>query len=68
MQWIANPSTSVRLRVPPPSVSPGGEIGRRTRLKILRWQHRAGSIPAPGTIIIQTFLFRPINYALNSVQ
>jgi hypothetical protein len=27
----------------------GGEIGRRTGLKILRWQHRAGSIPALRT-------------------
>lgn len=27
----------------------GGEIGRRSRLKICRWKHRAGSIPAPGT-------------------
>ncbi len=30
--------------------SPNGEIGRRSRLKICRWKHRAGSIPAPGTI------------------
>ena len=30
--------------------SPGGEIGRRKGLKIPRWKHRAGSIPAPGTI------------------
>ncbi len=30
-------------------VSPGGEIGRRKGLKIPRWRHRAGSIPAPGT-------------------
>ena len=29
---------------------PGGEIGRRKGLKIPRWQHRAGSIPALGTI------------------
>ncbi len=28
----------------------GGETGRRTGLKILRWQHRAGSIPALRTI------------------
>ncbi len=30
---------------------PGGEIGRHTRLKILRLNGRAGSIPAPGTIL-----------------
>ena len=29
---------------------PGGEIGRRKGLKIPRWKHRAGSIPALGTI------------------
>ncbi len=29
---------------------PGGGIGRRKGLKIPRWQHRAGSSPAPGTI------------------
>ncbi len=28
---------------------PDGEIGRRKGLKIPRWQHRAGSTPAPGT-------------------
>ena len=33
-------------------VSPGGEIGRRKGLKIPRWQHRAGSSPAPGTLEI----------------
>ena len=32
---------------------PGGEIGRHTRLKILRWQQRAGSSPAPGTKILE---------------
>ena len=31
------------------SISPGGEIGRRKGLKIPRWKHRAGSIPALGT-------------------
>ncbi len=31
-------------------ICPGGEIGRRKGLKIPRWQHRAGSIPALGTI------------------
>ena len=35
----------------PLRVCPGGEIGRRKGLKIPRWQHRAGSIPAPGTNI-----------------
>ena len=29
---------------------PGGEIGRHKGLKIPRWQQRAGSSPAPGTI------------------
>ncbi len=66
MQRIANPSTPVRFRPPPPyifykvdcfgketsSLSPGGEIGRRKGLKIPRLKGRAGSIPAPGTIII----------------
>src|SRR5690554_1218965 len=33
---------------------PDGEIGRRKRLKISRWLHRAGSIPAPGTNITNT--------------
>lgn len=28
-------------------------IGRRTRLKIWRWQHRAGSSPAFGTIYLK---------------
>jgi hypothetical protein len=30
--------------------SPGGEIGRRSRLKICRSQECAGSIPVPGTM------------------
>ena len=30
---------------------PGGEIGRRKGLKIPRPYGRAGSIPAPGTIL-----------------
>ena len=38
---------------------PDGEIGRRKRLKISRWLHRAGSIPAPGTKYINT-LCHPI--------
>ncbi len=32
------------------ALSPDGEIGRRKGLKIPRWQHCAGSSPAPGTI------------------
>ena len=36
--------------------SPGGEIGRRKGLKIPRWKHRAGSIPAPGTIQLYILL------------
>ena len=56
MQRTATPLTPVRFRPQPPKVSriaalcPDGEIGRRKGLKIPRWQHRAGSIPAPGTI------------------
>ncbi len=34
---------------------PDGEIGRRKGLKIPRWKHRAGSIPAPGTILRDCF-------------
>ena len=63
MQRIANPSTSVRLRVPPPFLTytqrnavqfvvpecPGGETGRHKGLKIPRLNGRAGSIPASGT-------------------
>ncbi len=52
MQRTATPCTPVRFRLQPPIVadnSPGGEIGRRKGLKIPRWQHRAGSTPAPGT-------------------
>ena len=33
-----------------------GGIGRRTGLKIQRWQHRAGSTPAAG-IMIKTRFF-----------
>lgn len=29
-----------------------GGIGRRSRLKICRWQQRAGSSPASGTIVV----------------
>ena len=35
-----------------PAACPCGGIGRRARLKIWWWQHRAGSIPARGTIRI----------------
>ena len=56
MQRTATPCTPVRFRPQPPllrsppKICPGGEIGRRKGLKIPRWKHRAGSIPAPGTI------------------
>ena len=36
-----------------------GGIGRRTGLKIQRWQHRAGSTPAAGIIIKTRFVYRP---------
>lgn len=36
-----------------------GGIGRRTGLKIQRWQHRAGSTPAAGIMIKTRFLYRP---------
>ena len=55
MQRTATPCTPVRFRPQPPllrsppKICPGGEIGRRKGLKIPRWKHRAGSIPAPGT-------------------
>ena len=32
-----------------------GGIGRRTGLKIQRWQHRAGSTPAAGIVIKTRF-------------
>ena len=32
-----------------------GGIGRRTGLKIQRWQHRAGSTPAAGIVITTRF-------------
>ena len=50
MQRPAKPRTPVRFRPQPPSIGPGGEIGRRKGLKIPRWQHRAGSSPALGTM------------------
>jgi hypothetical protein len=66
MQWIANPSSPVRLWVAPPDVSsqtqsrvsahrprgPSGEIGRHIGLKIRRFVNngRTGSIPVSGTI------------------
>lgn len=37
-------------------ICPGGEIGRHTRLKILRFNERTGSIPVPGTIYGAFFL------------
>ena len=40
--------------------SPDGEIGRHTRLKILRLNGRAGSIPAPGTINYRGFRKVPV--------
>ena len=56
MQRIANPSTPVRFRPQPQyniikNVCPGGGIGRHKGLKIPRRKLRAGSSPAPGTII-----------------
>ena len=62
MQRPAKPLTSVRFRAQPPfsleqldgsKPGPGGGIGRRKGLKIPRWQHRAGSSPAPGTTYYQ---------------
>ena len=44
----AKPSPPVRIWVAPP-ICRDGEIGRRKGLKIPRWQHHAGSSPAPGT-------------------
>ncbi len=64
MQRPAKPWTSVRFRAQPPTIrknvsGPGGGIGRRKGLKIPRGKPRAGSIPAPGTILkrfsIQSF-------------
>ena len=61
MQRTANPRTSVQFRPEPPVsrymrktpywaiARPSGEIGRRTGLKILWPQGRAGSTPASGT-------------------
>jgi hypothetical protein len=68
MQWIANPSSPVRLRVTPPSSRsrdllalanircPGGGIGRHRGLKIPRQQCCAGSIPAPGTTLYSSYI------------
>src|SRR5215467_6343532 len=36
-----------------PPLCPCGGIGRRGRLKICWWRHRAGSSPARGTILLQ---------------
>ena len=41
-----------------------GGIGRRTGLKIPRWQHRAGSSPAFGTMSIN-FFFQPEMFFLS---
>ena len=58
MQRPAKPWTPVRFRPQPPLLymskktqSPGGGIGRHKGLKIPRLNGRAGSIPAPGTIL-----------------
>ena len=57
MQRPAKPCTPVRFRPHPPIemvflMSPGGGIGRRKGLKIPRANTRAGSSPAPGTILV----------------
>src|SRR5690554_3301632 len=70
MQRTATPCTPVRFRLQPPFFScylritacskpcrPDGEIGRHKRLKISRWLHRAGSIPAPGTKYINNLRY-----------
>jgi hypothetical protein len=44
--WGVDPSPSAAIF---PPACPCGGIGRRARLKIWWWQHRAGSIPARGT-------------------
>ena len=54
MQRPAKPCTPVRFRLWPPHSTregpgPGGEIGRRSGLKIRGPQGHAGSTPAPGT-------------------
>ena len=57
MQRPAKPWTPVRFRPQPPLLymsktqSPGGGIGSHKGLKIPRLNGRAGSIPAPGTIL-----------------
>ena len=72
MQRIANPSTSVRLRVPPPfnystcfkqqTRCPSGGIGRHKGFKIPRLTSRAGSSPASGTTLYFPCLFQ-FNYS-----
>ncbi len=65
MHRPAKPRTPVRFRSQP-KFCPGGGIGRRKGLKIPRWKHRAGSIPAPGTIYtLRTLEF---SYIINSVE
>ena len=44
-----------------------GGIGRRTGLKIQRWQHRAGSTPAAG-IMIKTRFFNLVFFSLLYVE
>src|ERR1700687_2363407 len=46
VSWGVDPSPSPAIF---PPACPCGGIGRRARLKIWWWQHRAGSIPARGT-------------------
>ena len=48
-----------------------GEIGRRSRFKICRWRHRAGSIPASGTSGLQwaaVFLLFPCAIARSTLH
>ena len=67
MQRPAKPWTPVRFRLPPPfvpaclmtGVRPGGGIGRHGGSRILCLHRRAGSIPAPGTILMFGGVFRP---------
>ena len=61
MQRPAKPLTPVRFRLQPPhkkkynlqslQICPGGGIGRHKGLKIPRQKWRAGSSPAPGTML-----------------
>ena len=53
-------------------IRPGGEIGRRKGLKIPRWKHRAGSIPAPGTksilLVVRYRQLSPVNSLYSMVK